>query len=104
MPKRGAKCKIGYFRAFNYILKVLYTGMQWQELPIREEKKGKAEIHYTGIYKLYARWSSDGSLEKVFSASVKLLAKKKKLDVNWLQVSWDRLNYWTKRLHAVQYQ
>jgi hypothetical protein len=25
MPKRGPKCKIGYLKIFNYILKVLYT-------------------------------------------------------------------------------
>ena len=34
LPKRGPQCKIGYHNPFNYILKVLYTGMQWKELPI----------------------------------------------------------------------
>jgi hypothetical protein len=29
MPKRGPKCKLGYYRVFNLILRVLYTGMQW---------------------------------------------------------------------------
>ena len=29
MPKRGPKCKLGYYRVFNLILWVLYTGMQW---------------------------------------------------------------------------
>ena len=28
MPKRGPKCKLGYYRVFNLILWVLYTGMQ----------------------------------------------------------------------------
>jgi hypothetical protein len=28
MPKRGPKCKLGYCRVFNFILWVLYTGMQ----------------------------------------------------------------------------
>ena len=28
MPKRGPKCRLGYYRAFNLILRVLYTGMQ----------------------------------------------------------------------------
>src|SRR5262245_58077772 len=27
MPKRGPKCKLGYYRVFNLILWVLYTGM-----------------------------------------------------------------------------
>ena len=26
MPKRGPKCKLGYYRVFNLILRVLYTG------------------------------------------------------------------------------
>ena len=27
MPKRGPKCKLGYYRVFNLIVWVLYTGM-----------------------------------------------------------------------------
>ena|SRR5438105_4719136 len=50
LPKRGPQCKIGYHKPFNYILKVLYTGMQWQELPIDKGAKGKAELHYTGVF------------------------------------------------------
>jgi len=53
MPKRGPKCKIGYFRVFNYILHILYTGMQWDQMPIEKGKGGKPEIHYTSIYKIY---------------------------------------------------
>ena len=34
MPKRGPKCKVGYHCVFNFILRVLYTGMQWKCLPI----------------------------------------------------------------------
>jgi hypothetical protein len=30
MPKRGPKCQLGYYRVFNFILWVLYTGMQWK--------------------------------------------------------------------------
>lgn len=63
LPKRGPQCKINYHCAFNYILKVLYTGMQWKELPIAKGPDGTAEIHYTSIFKLFARWSDDGSLE-----------------------------------------
>ena len=55
LPQRGPDCKIGYHKAFNYLLKVLYTGMQWKELPIEKGPDDKAEIHYTGIYKLFAR-------------------------------------------------
>jgi len=84
LPKRGPDCKIGYHKAFNLILKVLYTGMQWKEMPIDKAPDGKPEIHYTVIYKLFARWADDGSLEKAFIASVKHLADENKLDLSLL--------------------
>ncbi|OSM00120.1 hypothetical protein MAIT1_05005 [Magnetofaba australis IT-1] len=84
LPKRGPKCKIGYHQAFNLILKVLYTGMQWKELPIPKEPSGKPGIHYTGIYKLFARWADDASLANAFIASVKHLDEHKKLDLSVL--------------------
>jgi hypothetical protein len=61
LPKRGPKCKLGYHRVFNLTLWVLYTGMQWPCLPVRKDSDGKAEIHYTTVYKVFARWSDDGS-------------------------------------------
>src|SRR5215217_6730016 len=51
MPKRGPKCKLGYYRVFNFILWVLYTGMQWKCLPIPHDTNGKPAIHYTTVYK-----------------------------------------------------
>ena len=73
MPRRGPKCKLGYHCLFNLILWVLYTGMQWKCLPVPKDCDGKAEIHYTTVYKAFARWSDDGSLEHAFIASVKHL-------------------------------
>lgn len=43
---------------------------------------GQPEIHYTGIYKLYARWCDDGSLQRAFMASVRHLNQEKKLDLS----------------------
>ena len=83
-PKRGPQCKIGYHKPFNYLLRVLYTGMQWKELPIDKDPEGKAELHYTGVFKLFARWAEDGSLERAFLASVKHLDEAKKLDLSLL--------------------
>ncbi len=83
-PKRGPQCKIGSHKSFNYLLKVLYTGRQWQELPIDKDPEGKAELHYTGVFKLFARWAEDGSLERAFLASVKHLDEAKKLDLSLL--------------------
>ena len=83
-PKRGPQCKIGYHKPFNYLLKVLYTGMQWKELPIDKAPEGKAELHYTGVFQLFARWAEDGSLERAFLASVKHLDEAKKRDLSLL--------------------
>jgi transposase len=52
MPKRGPKCKLGYYRIFNLILWVLYTGMQWKCLPVPKEPNGKPAIHYATVYKV----------------------------------------------------
>jgi hypothetical protein len=84
LPQRGPQCKIGYHKPFNYLLKVLYTGMQWKELPIDKGADGKAELHYTGVFKLFARWAEDGSLERAFIASVKHLDEAKNLDLSLL--------------------
>src|SRR6266446_5361789 len=45
MPKRGPKCKLGYYRVFNLILWMLYTGMQWKCLPVPQDAQGKPAIH-----------------------------------------------------------
>ncbi len=82
--KRGPQCKIGYWKVFNLILKVLYTGMQWKELPINKGINGKPEINYTVIYKNFSKWSDDGSLKKVFENSVKRLSDKEVLGVSVL--------------------
>jgi transposase len=84
MPKRGPKCKLGYYRVFNLILWVLYTGMQWKCLPIPHDAHGKAVIHYTTIYKVFAKWADDGSLWQAFVASVRHLATEKQLDLRVL--------------------
>src|SRR5216684_2267757 len=62
MPKRGPKCKLGYYRVFNLILWVLYTGMQWKCLPIPKDPQGKPAIHYTTIYKVFAIIDNNGSV------------------------------------------
>lgn len=84
MPARGPKCKIGYLKVFNYILTLLYTGMQWKMLPIDLGPDGKPEIHYTAIYRQFARWSDDGSLLTVFTGSVQFLHSMGELDLSVL--------------------
>src|ERR1700745_3374093 len=84
MPKRGPKCNRGYYRVFNLILWLLYTGMQWKCLPVPTDAHGKPAIHYTTIYKVFARWSDDGSLADAFIASVQHLADHHQLDLRIL--------------------
>src|SRR5712691_628234 len=84
MPKRGPKCKLGYHRVFNLILWVLYTGMQWKCLPVPQDTAGKPAIHYTTVYRVFAKWADDGSLWQAFVASVAHLATAKQLDLSVL--------------------
>src|SRR5256712_6583080 len=84
MPKRGPKCKLGYHRVFNLILWVLYTGMQWKCLPIPHDAQGKAAIHYTTVYRVFAKWADDGSLWQALVASVGHLAAERQLDLSVL--------------------
>jgi transposase len=84
MPKRGPKCKLGYHCLFNLILWVLYTGMQWKCLPIPQDAHGKPAIHYTTVYRVFAKWADDGSLWHAFLASVQHLAVEKHLDTSVL--------------------
>jgi transposase len=84
MLKRGPKCKLGYHRVFNLILWVLYTGIQWKCLPVPHDAQGKPAIHYTTVYKVFAKWADDGSLWQAFRASVAHLSDEKKLDLRVL--------------------
>ena len=64
MPKRGPKCKLGYYRVFNLILWVLYTGMQWKCLPVPTDAQGKPAIHDTSVYKVFlCRETACGNVE-----------------------------------------
>ncbi len=84
MPKRGPKCKLGYHRVFNLILWVLYTGMQWKCLPVPKDGDGNPEIHYTTIYRAFAKWTDDGSISTAFVASVGHLSEQNQLDLSVL--------------------
>jgi transposase len=80
LRKRGPKCTLGYHRVFNLILWGLYTGIQWKCLPIPQGTNGTPAIHYTTVYKVFAKWADDGSLWQAFVARVAHLAQEKHLD------------------------
>ena len=55
------------------------------EVPARADRPhGKPAIHYTTVYKVFARWADDGSLWQAFVASVRHLAVEKQLDLSVL--------------------
>jgi hypothetical protein len=58
--------------------------MQWKCLPIPKDAHGKPAIHYTTVYKVFAKWAADGSLWQAFLASVRHLAATKHLDTSIL--------------------
>ena len=68
MPKRGPKCKLGYHHVFNLILWLLYTGMPWKCLPVPKDANGTPAIHYTTVYKVFAKWADKGPLWQAFSS------------------------------------
>ena len=80
-PIRGPDAKISYFKIFNYILYVLYTGCQWRQLPVYRN-----EISWETIYRYHNRWSKDGSYENLFIHSIKELRSKGELDLSVLHV------------------
>src|SRR5712692_1987134 len=84
MSKRGPKGRLGYYRVFNLILWILYTGMQWKYLPVPTDPTGKPALHDTTVYKVFAKWADDGSLWQAFIASVAHLSAEKHLDISVL--------------------
>lgn len=77
--KRGPKPKVSYYKIFNYILYVLHTGIQWDQLITC-----RGEIYWTNVYKHHNRWSKDGSYQRLFESSVEVLDKLGKLDLSVL--------------------
>ena len=78
-PKFGRKPKLSLFKIFNYVLYVLHTGMQWNQL-----KTYKNELHWSNVYKWHNRWSKDGSYQNLFESTVTVLSQKDKLDLSIL--------------------
>ena len=62
--QRGPAPKLSLHALFNYILKLLYLGCQWKELPIEKDATGRRVIHHIRIWRTFRRWvfrdSSDG--------------------------------------------
>jgi hypothetical protein len=71
--------KISYYKIFNYILYVLRTGMQWDEL-----RPNRKEISWQAVYYHHNKWSKDGSYRRLFENSIISLNALGKLDLSIL--------------------
>ena len=78
-PQTGPKPKLSLYKIFNYILYVLHTGIQWDQL-----KTKRHELHYTNVYKWHHRWSKNGSYQALFDASIIQLHQANQLDTSVL--------------------
>jgi hypothetical protein len=81
---RGPNKKISYYKLFNYILKLVHTGCQWNQIPIDKDKNGDPEIHYTNIFNAFKFWVKHKCFDKIFEASIARLFKKGMLDTSIL--------------------
>jgi len=79
---RGPPSKLPFYDLFNYILKIMHTGCQWKQLPIKIDSSGKPEIHHSNIFRVFKRWVYDSCFEKIFASSVCRLFKKGLLDTS----------------------
>jgi transposase len=82
--RRGPAPKLSLHKIFNYILRLLYLGCQWKELPIQKDGEGRPEIHYTRIYSAWRRWEADGCIDAIFTGSVAQLHRDNLLDITVL--------------------
>jgi hypothetical protein len=82
----GSKAKVPFWKIYNYIAKVLRTGMQWSELQdfIDKDAMGNREIHYTSVFKRFQLWAAHGVFEKSHSAIIVAANNAGKLDLSTL--------------------
>ena len=68
--KRGYVSDIPFYKIFNYLLYKLRTGCQWEFLPMDKTEDGLPEANYQVPYYHFRKWSRDGSLQRLFDASI----------------------------------
>ena len=79
---RGPKRNVSNFKIFNYVLRIIHTGLQWEELDIDKNEDGKKEISSSRIFRIFQSWCNDGSLNKIFDGTLGVLSKNNKIDLS----------------------
>ena len=82
LGRRGPSPKLALHAIFNYILRLLYMGCQWKELPIDKDRDGRPEIHYTRIYRMFRYWQVHACFDAIFTGSVFALHAGDLLDIS----------------------
>jgi transposase len=70
VAKRGYVSEIPLYKIFNYIIYKLRTGCQWELLPMDTTADGLPEASYQVPYYHFRKWSRDGSMQRLFDASI----------------------------------
>ncbi len=68
--QRGYVSDMPLYKIFNLILYKLYTGCPWPALPIEKDENGQPVMSYQVPYYHFRKWSKDGSLHRLFDASI----------------------------------
>ena len=78
--RRGPAPKLSLHKIFNYVLKHVYLGCQWKELPIDKDGEGHPETHDTRIDLIWRRWVDNSCMDAIFAGSVSRLHEDGRLD------------------------
>jgi transposase len=70
VAKRGYESDMPLYKIFNLILYKLYTGCPWPALPIEKDEQGHPVMSFQVPYYHFRKWSQDGSLQRLFDASI----------------------------------
>ncbi len=68
--RRGYVSKQPLYKIFNYIVYVLYTGCQWEALPIEKTVNGHPEMSWQVPRYHFYKWSRDGSFQRLYVAGI----------------------------------
>jgi hypothetical protein len=70
IAQRGYESDMPLYKIFNLVLYKLYTGCQWPALPIEKNDDGTPVMSFQVPYYHFRKWSKDGSLRRLFDASI----------------------------------
>src|SRR3712207_3834043 len=68
--KRGYVSKQPLYQIFNYVLYVLHSGCQWEEVPIARDDQNQPVMSWQVPRYHFYKWSKDGSFERLFQAGI----------------------------------